>query len=248
MAMRSDGAPGESAASTPGDADVIRVFLLDDSEIVRRGVRDLLESEHDIVVVGEADTVEQGLGGITRVRPHVALLDVQLPDGNGVEVCREIRSRHAEVQCIMLTSFSDDQALMRAVVAGASGYLLKQIRGSDIVDAVRRVAARQSLIDPAVTERMRERLRRDAEQNERLERLTNQERRILALIAEGMTNRQVAEQLHLAEPTVKHYVSSLLTKLGMERRTQAAVLANRLNIARHEDEPSVGPDRGARSR
>jgi DNA-binding NarL/FixJ family response regulator len=214
------------------ETGTIRVFLLDDHEIVRRGVRELLEAEDDIEVVGEAGTAEQALNRIPPTRPEVALLDVRIPDGNGVEVCREIRSRHADVRCIMLTSFSDDEALTQAVVAGASGYLLKQIRGTDIVDAVRRVAAGESLLDPVVTARILEQFRHGAEEDERLKLLTNQERRILALIAEGLTNRQIADAMHLAEKTVKNYVSNLLSKLGMERRTQAAVFATRLDTAR----------------
>jgi len=206
----------------------IRVFLLDDHEIVRRGVRELLEAEDDLEVVGEAGTAEQALARVPPTRPDVAILDVRLPDGNGVEVCREIRSRHPEIQCIMLTSFSDDEALFQAIVAGAAGYLLKQIRGTDIVDAVRRASSGQSLLDPAVTSQVLERLRKPPEEDERLARLTGQERRILALIAEGMTNRQIASEIHLAEKTVKNYVSNLLAKLGMERRTQAAVFATRL--------------------
>jgi len=205
-----------------------RVFLLDDHEVVRRGVRELLEAEDDIEVVGEAETAEQALGRIPPTRPDVALLDVRLPDGSGVEVCREIRSAHPEVACLMLTSFSDDEALMQAIMAGAAGYLLKQIRGNDIVDAVRRAALGQSLLDPAVTARALERLRTPPKEDERLARLTSQERRILALIADGLTNRQIAGEIHLAEKTVKNYVSNLLAKLGMERRTQAAVFAARL--------------------
>ena len=205
----------------------VRVFLLDDHDVVRRGLRDLLEAE-GMEVVGEAGTAEQALARVPPTRPDVAILDVRLPDGNGVEVCREIRSRHPEIQCIMLTSFSDDEALFQAIVAGAAGYLLKQIRGTDIVDAVRRAASGQSLLDPAVTSQVLERLRKPPEEDERLARLTGQERRILALIAEGMTNRQIASEIHLAEKTVKNYVSNLLAKLGMERRTQAAVFATRL--------------------
>ena len=206
----------------------IRVFLLDDHEIVRRGVRDLLEAEDDIEVVGEAGTAEEAIGRIAAVGTEVAVLDVRLPDGNGVEVCREIRSRHPEIQCLMLTSFSDDEALFDAITAGAAGYVLKQIRGSDLVDSVRRVSEGQSLLDPVVTSRVLERIRRGAEEDERLGRLTEQERRILELLAEGLTNRQIAERLYLAEKTVKNYVSNLLTKLGMERRTEAAVFAARL--------------------
>jgi DNA-binding NarL/FixJ family response regulator len=208
---------------------VIRVFLLDDHEVVRRGVRELLESEADIEVVGEAGTVEQALARIPPARPHVAVLDVRLPDGDGVTVCREIRSDHPEIQCLMLTSFSDDEALFQAIMAGAAGYLLKQIRGTDIVDGVRRVARGESLLDPTVTKRVLDRLRNPPEEDERLARLTGQERRILELIAEGLTNRQIAETIHLAEKTVKNYVSNLLAKLGMERRTQAAVYAARLS-------------------
>jgi DNA-binding NarL/FixJ family response regulator len=210
------------------DSGAIRVFLLDDHEIVRRGVRELLEAESDMEVVGEAGTAELALARIPPTRPQVAILDVRLPDGDGVEVCRDIRSRQPEVACIMLTSFSDDEALVQAVLAGASGYLLKQIRGTDIVDAVRRVASGQSLLDPALTKRILEQFRSAPEEDERLARLTGQERRILVLIAEGLTNRQIGAEMHLAEKTVKNYVSNLLAKLGMERRTQAAVFAARL--------------------
>jgi DNA-binding NarL/FixJ family response regulator len=206
----------------------IRVFLLDDHEVVRRGVRELLDAEDDIEVVGEAETAERALARVPAVRPDVAILDVRLPDGDGIAVCREIRSTHEDIACIMLTSFSDDDALVQAVLAGASGYLLKQIRGTDIVDAVRRVAGGESLLDPALVQRVTERLRHPPAEDERLARLTGQERRILALIADGLTNRQIGTELHLAEKTVKNYVSNLLAKLGMERRTQAAVFAARL--------------------
>jgi two-component system, NarL family, response regulator DevR len=224
----------------PSDAAAIRVFLLDDHEVVRRGVRELLEAEDDMTVVGEAGTAEQALARVAPTKPQVALLDVRLPDGNGVEVCRDIRSRHPQVACIMLTSFSDDEALVQAVVAGASGYLLKQIRGVDIVDAVRRVARGESLLDPSLTERLRKQFRNAPDEDERLARLTNQERRILALIAEGLTNRQIGVEMHLAEKTVKNYVSNLLTKLGMERRTQAAVFAARLD-APADNRPTGDP-------
>jgi len=207
----------------------VRVFLLDDHEVVRRGLRELLEADGDLEVVGEAGTAEEALQRIPPTRPDVAVLDVRLPDGDGVEVCRDVRSRHPEIQCLILTSFSDDEALFQAIMAGAAGYLLKQVKGNDLVDAVRRVAGGQSLLDPAVTARVLERLRTGPKTDERLERLTDQERRILDLIAEGLTNRQIAEQVHLAEKTVKNYVSNLLTKLGMERRTQAAVYAARLH-------------------
>jgi DNA-binding NarL/FixJ family response regulator len=196
----------------------VRVFLLDDHEVVRRGLRELLETDDDIEVVGEASTAEEALNRVAPCAPDVAVLD-------GVEVCREIRSRHPDVRCLILTSFSDDEALFQAIMAGASGYLLKQIRGTDLVDAVRRVADGQSLLDPTVTARVLERLREPPETDERLARLTEQERKILDLIADGLTNRQIAERVHLAEKTVKNYVSNLLSKLGMERRTQAAVYA-----------------------
>lgn len=207
---------------------MIKVFLLDDHELVRRGLRDLLESEADLEVVGEAGTAADALSRIPATAPHVAVLDVRLPDGNGVEVCREVRSRHPEVQCLMLTSFADDEALFEAIMAGASGYVLKQIRGTDLVDTIRKVSEGHSLLDPVVTRRVLERLRTGPEEDERLTRLTEQERRILELIAEGLTNRQIAERIHLAEKTVKNYVSNLLSKLGMERRTEAAVFAARL--------------------
>ena len=207
----------------------IRVFLLDDHEVVRRGVSDLLRRAGDIVVVGEAATAEQALRDIPRARPDVAVLDVRLPDGDGVGVCREVRSTMPAVRCLMLTSFTDDEALFEAIMAGAAGYVLKEIRGADLVAAIRAVAAGQSMIDPATTARVMERLRQGAERSEDpLTALTEQERRILELIGEGLTNRQIGERLYLAEKTVKNYVSNLLGKLGMQRRTQAAVLASRL--------------------
>jgi DNA-binding NarL/FixJ family response regulator len=206
----------------------IRVFLLDDHEVVRRGVRELLESEADVDVVGEAGTAEEALARIPAVQPDVAVLDVRLPDGNGVEVCREIRSRHPEVSCLMLTSFADDEALFDSIMAGASGYVLKQVRGADLAASVRRVAAGQSLLDPSVTAKVLDRLRRGPEEEAGGVHLTDQERRILDLLAEGLTNRQIGERLYLAEKTVKNYVSNLLMKLGMHRRTEAAVYAARL--------------------
>jgi two-component system, NarL family, response regulator DevR len=210
----------------------VRVFLLDDHEVVRRGVRDLLEAQDDFEVVGEAGTAAEGLSRIPPTHPDVAVVDMRLPDGNGVEVCREVRSHDPSIQCLILTSFADDEALFDAIMAGAAGYLLKQIKGTDLVDAIRRVAAGQSLLDPNVTARVLERLRRGPEEDERLARLTEQERKILDLIAEGLTNRQIAERIFLAEKTVKNYVSNLLAKLGMERRTEAAVFAARLQDRR----------------
>ena len=206
----------------------IRVFLLDDHEIVRRGVRDLLDAEPDIEVVGEAGTAEQALERVALHKPDVAVLDVQLPDASGVEVCREIRGTHPEIAWVMLTSFNDDEALVQAVVAGASGYVLKQVRGSAIVDSIRTVAAGRSLIDDSLLERVTERIRRDAEEDERLSSLTPQERKVLDLLAQGYTNRRIGEELFLAEKTVKNYVSNLLAKMGMSRRTEAAVYAARL--------------------
>ena len=208
---------------TTSAASPINVFLLDDHEIVRRGVRELLEAEPDIVVVGEASTAAEAIHRIPAVRPDVAVLDVRLPDGSGVEVCREVRSQQPELACLMLTSFSDDDALFDAIMAGAAGYVLKQIRGNDLVSAIRRVARGESLLDPAVTAKVLHRLRNPDVQDERLAKLTPQERRILDLIAEGATNRQIGNTLHLAEKTVKNYVSNMLTKLGMSRRTEAAV-------------------------
>ncbi len=207
----------------------LRVFLLDDHEIVRAGLRSLLEATDDIVVVGEAGTVEEALARIPPTKPDVAILDVRLPDGSGVEVCREVRSRNPEIACVMLTSYADDEALFAAIMAGAAGYVLKQVEGTNLVDDVRRVAAGQSLLDPAVTERVLARLRKGPEEDPRLASLTAQERRILDLIAEGQTNRQIAGELYLAEKTVKNYVSNVLSKLGMERRTQAATYAARLD-------------------
>jgi len=209
----------------------IPVFLLDDHEIVRRGVRDMLESEGDITVVGEAGTAAAALARIPALRPEVAVLDVRLPDGDGVTVCREIRSRMPTMACLMLTSFADDDALMDAVMAGAAGYVLKQIRGSDLVGAVRTAATGQSMLDPQAAGQLMARLRGQSGQPARpdpLAQLTPQERRVLELIGEGLTNRQIGERLYLAEKTVKNYISGLFAKLGMERRTQAAAYASRV--------------------
>jgi DNA-binding NarL/FixJ family response regulator len=209
----------------PSADEPIRVFLLDDHEVVRRGLKDLLEADGDIVVVGESGLAQEATRRIPALRPHVAVLDGRLPDGSGIDVCREVRSAHPEIAALILTSYDDDEALFSAIMAGAAGYVLKQIRGQDLVDAVRRVAAGQSLLDPAVTARVLDRLRAGPEEDKALAPLTDQERRILELIGEGLTNRQIAERMFLAEKTVKNYVSSLLGKLGMERRTQAAVFA-----------------------
>ncbi|MDJ0335984.1 response regulator transcription factor [Salinibacterium sp. G-O1] len=203
---------------------MIRVFLLDDHELVRRGIGALLSSEDDIEVVGEASTAAQALGRIRATTPDVAVLDVRLPDGSGIDVCREIRSTLPETRCLMLTGYDDDEAIYSAVLAGASGYVIKDIRGSNLVESVRAVAAGRSLLDPALNRRVVERINESHEADPRLESLTIRERQILPLIAEGLTNREIGERLSLAEKTVKNYISGLLSKLGLQRRTQAAVL------------------------
>lgn len=207
----------------------IGVFLLDDHEVVRKGLRALLEACEDIAVVGEADTVAEALVRIPAVQPNVAILDVRLPDGSRVEVCREVRSASPDIACVMLTSYADDEALIASIMAGAAGYVLKQVGSLDLLDTIRRAGAGESLLDPALTDRVLERLREGPKTDPRLASLTPQERKILDLIAEGYTNRQIAETMFLAEKTVKNYVSNLLAKLGMERRTQAATFAARLN-------------------
>ena len=208
------------------EAAAIGVFLLDDHQVVREGLRHLLESEHDIRVVGEARTGREAIDTIDPSLTQVAVLDVRLPDMSGVEVCREIRARYRHITCVMLTSFTDDEAMFDAIMAGAAGYVLKEVRGSQLIEDIRRVAAGQSLLDPEVTERVLERIRVG---KDLADRLTSQERRILDLIAEGMTNRQISEVLFLSEKTVKNYVSNLLGKLGMSRRTEAAVYAVKRN-------------------
>jgi DNA-binding NarL/FixJ family response regulator len=229
---------------TAADRRPIRVFLLDDHEIVRRGVKELLEAEPDIKVVGEAGTAAAALAGIPALRPDVAVLDVRLPDGDGVTVCRDIRSSVPEVACLMLTSFGDDEALFDAIMAGAAGYVLKQIRGTDLVGAVRAVASGESMLDPEAASRVMQRMRDQAQRSDPLAELTPQERRILELIGEGLTNRQIGERMYLAEKTVKNYVSALFAKLGMERRTQAAAYAARLfagTSGQARDEPDNLP-------
>jgi two-component system response regulator DevR len=206
---------------------VIRVFLVDDHEVVRRGVRELLESAGDIEVVGEAGTAAEALRRVAATSADVAVLDVRLPDGSGIEVCRDLRSLLPDLKCLMLTSYNEDEALFDATMAGASGYVLKEVRGADLIDGVRRVAAGESLLDPVITARFLERLRnppRDA----LTDSLTPQESVILNHLADGLTNHQMAQLMFLADKTVKNYVSNLLTKLGMSHRTQAAVYAARL--------------------
>lgn len=204
-----------------------RVFLLDDHEVVRRGVKDLIDQEDDLEVVGEAGSVAEALDAVDSTRPDVAVLDVQLADGTGIEVCRDIRSAHPEVRCMMLTSFTDEEAMLDSIVAGAAGYVLKQIRGNELVTSIRRVAAGQMLHDAVTRERALERLRRAPEEDLRLASLTPQERRILMLLTEGLTNREIGDRMSLAEKTVKNYITNLLAKLGMKRRTEAAVYAAR---------------------
>ncbi|MFD9078405.1 response regulator [Streptomyces erythrochromogenes] len=216
-------------SDAPNASAPIKVFLLDDHEVVRRGLRDLLDAEPDIIVVGEAGTAEQALARGPALRPDVAVLDVRLPDGDGITVCRELRSRMPGLACLMLTSFDDEDALLDAIMAGAAGYVLKQIKGSDLVSAVRTVATGQSMLDPATTARLMHSLR-DPEaakepEDARLAALSERERAVLELIGDGLTNRQIAKQLYLSEKTVKNHISRLLGKLGVERRVQAAVIA-----------------------
>jgi DNA-binding NarL/FixJ family response regulator len=204
------------------------VFLLDDHEVVRRGIADLLAQEPDIEVVGESGSAVEATHRIPALRPDVAILDGRLPDGSGIDVCRDVRAVDSSIKALILTSYEDEEALFGAIMAGAAGYVLKQVRGTDLVDGVRRVAAGQSLLDPAVTTRVLERIRSGADQPDEFKQLTDQERRILEYIAEGLTNHEIAQRMFLADKTVKNYVSSVLAKLGLERRTQAAVLATKL--------------------
>ncbi|MER7767079.1 response regulator transcription factor [Kitasatospora sp. NPDC096140] len=210
-----------------GASGSVKVFLLDDHEVVRRGVHDLLDAEPDLRVIGEAATVEQALARVPALRPDVAILDMRLPDGDGVTVCRELRSRMPGLACLILTSFDDEEALLDAIMAGAAGYVLKQISGTDLVSAVRTVASGQSMLDPGAATRLMARLRGDAvtEQSSGLPQLTEREREVLALVGEGLTNRQIGQRLFLAEKTVKNHISRLLAKLGVERRVQAALIA-----------------------
>jgi two-component system response regulator DevR len=203
---------------------MITVFLVDDHELARRGIAGLLEAEPDIEVIGEAGTAAQARSRILATRPDVAVLDVRLPDGSGIDVCREIRSKDPAIQCLMLTAYDDDEAIYAAVIAGAAGYVLKDIRGAGLVDSVRKVAAGKNLLDPALTAKVIARMRGGAAGDPRLASLSSREKQIMALIADGLTNREIGLRLSLAEKTVKNYVSGLLSKLGLQRRTQAAVL------------------------
>jgi len=203
---------------------MIRVFLVDDHEMVRRGIAGLFAHESDIEVVGEAANVAQAVARISAIRPDVAILDVRLPDGSGVDLCREVRARHPEIQCIMLTSFDDDAAIYAAVIAGAAGYLMKDVLGASLLDAVRAVAGGRTLMDPTLTKRVLERIQVSGRGDPLIEALSPREREILALVGDGLTNREIGERLSLAEKTIKNYVTSMLSKLGLQRRTQAAVL------------------------
>ena len=207
--------------------DQISVFLLDDHEIVRQGIKSLVEQNDDLTVVGEAGLAADALRQIPQLKPDVAVLDGRLPDGTGIEVCREVRSRHPKTAVLILTSYDDDEALFSAVMAGASGYVLKQVRGNEIVESIRRVAGGESLLDPTVTQKVLERIREGAPTADPLEKLTRQERRILEYIGQGLTNRQIADEMYLAEKTIKNYVTQMLSKLGLQRRTQAAVLVTK---------------------
>ncbi len=218
----------ESDASSSASTEQISVFLLDDHEIVRRGLRGLLTAEEDILVVGEAETARSALVRIPALRPRVAILDVRLPDGDGVSVCRDIRSSCPDVACLMLTSYGDDQALLGAIMAGAAGYVLKQTAGSDLVSAVRDVAAGRSILDTHAAKRVMQQVREQTARVDPLSALTEQEKRVLELVAKGLTNREIAAEMFLAEKTAKNYVSSILTKLGMHRRAQVAAFAARL--------------------
>lgn len=213
---------------------MIEVFLVDDHEVVRRGVADMLETDPELTVVGEASTVAQALARIPALKPQVAVLDVRLPDGNGVELCRDLRSALPELNCLMLTSFTDEQAMLDAILAGAGGYVIKDIKGMDLIEAVREVASGRSLLDNRAAAALMSKLRSDATETGPLSTLTERERTLLELIGDGLTNRQIAERMFLAEKTVKNYVSRLLTKLGMERRTQVAVLATKLRENKHD--------------
>lgn len=228
LCLGGQGVYGVSMAETqPTESTQIRVFLLDDHEVVRRGIKELLESEGDIEVVGESGLAQEATRRIPALRPDVAILDGRLPDGTGMEVCRDVRSVDPSIKALILTSYDDDEALFSAIMAGAAGYILKQVRGNDLIDTVRRVAAGESTLDPTVTARVLDRVRNGPPRDQQLEALTTQEQKILELIGEGLTNRQIAERMYLAEKTVKNYVSSLLAKLGLTSRTQAAIFATK---------------------
>ena len=215
----------------------IRIMLVDDHEIVRRGLADLIGTQEDLEVVGEAASVAEALARTPQANADVAVLDVRMPDGSGIELCRDLRSQLPDLNCLMLTSYSDDEALVDAIMAGASGFVLKQVLGSDLINAIRTVGTGGSLLDPKTTAALLNRIRREREAQDPLHTLTDQERAVFELIGEGLTNRQIGERLYLAEKTVKNYVSRVLGKLGMHRRTQAAVLAAEMHAGRSETTP-----------
>jgi two-component system, NarL family, response regulator DevR len=208
---------------------MVRVFLVDDHEVVRRGLADLLASDPEVEVVGEAGSVSEATARIPALKPDVAVLDVRLPDGNGIELCRDLLSKNPELRCLMLTSFTSDEAMLDAILAGASGYVVKDIKGMELARAIKEVGAGKSLLDNRAAAALMAKLRGDAERKDPLSGLTDQERTLLGHLSEGLTNRQIADRMFLAEKTVKNYVSRLLAKLGMERRTQAAVFASKLD-------------------
>ncbi|MCW2496914.1 response regulator transcription factor [Jatrophihabitans sp.] len=224
-----------SEPTATDDQRPIRIFLLDDHEVVRRGIADLLGSVDGFEIVGEAGTAEEARNRIPAIRPDVAILDARLPDGSGIDVCRDVRSALPDTYCLILTSYDDEDAVLASVLAGASGYVLKEVRGSGLIDAIRQVALGRSLIPPGIIDKVMARVREGNATDNRLAALTEREREVLDLIADGLTNRQIGERLFLAEKTVKNYVSSLLAKLGMERRTQAAVLGAEVRAETRKD-------------
>ncbi len=221
---------------------VLKVLLVDDHEVVRTGIKSLLDAQEDMKVVGEASSAEEGIRRVGYDEPDLVVLDVRLPDRSGVEACRDIRERFPEVKVLMLTSFADEEALMSAILAGASGYVLKRVKGTDLVEDIRRVGSGESLLDPEMTESLFNRIRSGPKDDPLLSRLTNQERAIVQLIASGLTNKQIAEEMFLAEKTVKNYVSNLLTKMGMSRRSEAAAYVARIEAEKGGDTPEAWPD------
>ncbi len=219
----------------------IRIVLIDDHEVVRAGIKAMIDAQDDLEVVGEAGTAEDGLRRVGYDEPDVVVLDVRLPDGSGVEACRDIRTRFPDVKVLMLTSFADEEALLSAILAGAAGYVLKRVKGSDLVNDIRRVGAGESLLDPEMTEKLFERLRSGPKSDPLLARLSDQEREIVTHIAEGKTNKQIADDMFLAEKTVKNYVSNLLAKMGMSRRSEAAAYVARLDAERDSLPPEEWP-------
>lgn len=222
--------------------DPIRIVLVDDHEVVRAGIKAMIDAQEDMEVVGEAGTVEDGVRRVGYDEPDVVVLDVRLPDGSGVEACRDIRDRFPDVKVLMLTSFADEEALMSAILAGAAGYVLKRVKGTDLVDSIRRVGSGESLLDPEMTDKLFERLRSGPRTDPLLSKLSDQEREIVHHIADGMTNKQIAEAMFLAEKTVKNYVSNLLAKMGMSRRSEAAAYVARLEAETDSVPPEDWPN------